>query len=172
MNFSHLWCVVYTFQEKGNEDASGQSVDNSAFVSRYESADTSCTSETSPVFASGSGPIIREAKCVRPVTNMAEERQKFFSQREEVPTIPMSLENSSTSQRSPLVLQRTVIDSPRPSVNTEQQQPPPYHIAAAYSKQAAYFQKRTVSPAVTMSPAAPADSPVFPERKITDYKGR
>lgn len=141
-------------------------------MGRYESADTSCTSENSPVFASGSGPIIREAKCVRQVTNMAEERQKFFSQREEVPTVPMSRENLSTSQKSPLVLQRTVIDSPRPNVNTEQQQPPPYHIAAAYSKQAAYFQNRTVSPAVTVSPAAPADLPTFPERKITDHKGR
>jgi hypothetical protein len=169
LNFSHLKYVVYTFQDKGNGDASGQSVDNLAFVTRYESADT-CTSETSPVFASGSGPIIREAKCVRQITNMAEERQKFFSQREEVPTIPMSVENSSTSQKSPLVLQRTVIDSPRPSVNTEQQQPPPYHIAAAYSKQAAYFQNRTVSP--VQSAAAPVDTPMFPERKISDHKGR
>lgn len=141
-------------------------------MSKYESADASGTSETSPVFASGSGPIIREAKYVRQVTSIAEERQKFFSQREEVPTIPMSLENSSASQISPLVLQRTMIDSPRPSINTEQQQPPPYHIAAAYSKQAAYFQNRTVSPAITMSPAAPADTPVFPERKISDHKGK
>lgn len=156
-------------QDKGNEDASGQSVDNSGIVSRYENADT-CTSETSPVFASGSGPIIREAKCVRQVTNMAEERQKFFSQREEFPPIPVPLENSSTSQKSPLALQRTVIDSPRPSINTDQQQPPPYHIAAVYSKQAAYFQNRTVSPAAIMSPAVPADTPVFLERRISDHK--
>lgn len=141
-------------------------------MSKFESADASGTSETSPVFASGSGLIVREAKCVRQVTSIAEERQKFFSQREEVPTIPMSFENSTTSQISPLVLQRTVIDSPRPSFNTEQQQPPPYHIAAVYSKQAAYFQNRTVSPAVPMSPVAPADTPMFPERKISDHKGR
>jgi hypothetical protein len=171
MDFSHLKCVVCTFQDKGNEDASGQNVDNSGIVSRYERADT-CTGETLPVFVSGSGPVIREAKCVRQVTNMAEERQKFFSQREEVAPISMPLENSSTSQKSPLALQRTVIDSPRPSINTEQQQPPPYHIAAAYSKQAAYFQNRTVSPAAIMSPAAPADMPVFLERKISDHKGR
>jgi hypothetical protein len=166
LNFSHLQYDVYSFQDKGIEGASGQRVDTSATESRYGCGDAS-TGETSPVFASGSGPIIREAKCVRQVTSIAEERQKFFSQKEEVPPIPMQLENSSTSQKSPLVLQRTVIDSPRPSVNTEQQlqHPPPYHIAAVYSKQAAYFQNRTVSP------AAPADMPVFLERK-SDYKGR
>jgi hypothetical protein len=118
---------------------------------------------------------------------MAEERKKFFRQREEVPTISMPLESYSTvadSQRSPLALQRTVIDSPRPSITAEQpQQPPPYHIAAAYSKQAAYFQVRTASPGAAVSPqtpvllVAPAKEVFTPadissEQAVTNYKGR
>jgi hypothetical protein len=165
----------------------GQSAGNSEIVNKYKSANI-CTDETSPVLASDTGPVIREAKYVRQVTNMAEERDKFFRQREEVPSISVPLESSSTvavSQRSPLALQRTVIDPPRPSITTEQQQPPPYHIAAAYSKQAAYFQVRTASPAATMFPqtpvpqAAPAkevlSSPGMsksPEQAVSNYKGR
>lgn len=176
----------HNFQNKVNEeDASVQSTDISGIVSKYEISDI-CTDESSPVLASDSGPIIREAKCVRKVTNMAEEREKFFNQREEVPTISMSLENPSITvgvQRSPLSLPRTLIDSSRSSITTDQQQPPPYHIAAAYSKQAAYFQ-RTGSPASViypqkpLSPVAPtkdlfvcADKSVFPE-EISDHEGR
>jgi hypothetical protein len=162
-----------------------QSTDISGIVSKYESSDI-CTDESSPVLASGSGPIIREAKCVRKVISIAEEREKFFNQREEVRTISMPLQNSSTVdlQRSPLALQRTLIDSSRPSITTDQQQPPPYHIAAVYSKQAAYFQ-RTGSPAAIIypqkpvSPTAPAkevftsaDTPVSPAEKISDHEGR
>lgn len=162
-----------------------QSTDISGIVSKYESSDI-CTDESSPVLASGSGPIIREAKCVRKVTNIAEEREKFFNQREDVSTISMPPENSSTTvdlQRSPLALQRTLSDSTRPSITTDQQQPPPYHIAAAYSKQAAYFQ-RTGSPATIIypqkpvSPAAPAkavfisaDTSMAAEEKISDHEG-
>lgn len=169
-----------------------QNAGNSEIVNKYKNANI-CTDETSPVLASDTGPVIREAKCVRQVTNMAEEREKFFRQREEVPSISMPLESSSAvtdSQRSPLALQRTVIDSPRPSITTEQpqqqqQQPPPYHIAAAYSKQAAYFQVRTASPAAGMSPQTPVPlvasarevlSPpgvsISPEQAVSNYKGR
>jgi hypothetical protein len=167
------------------EDASMQSSDISGMASKYESSDV-CTDENSPVLASGSGPIIREAKCVRKVTNMAEEREKFFSQREEVPAISVPLENSSAKvdlQRSPLALQRTLIESSRPSIISEQHQPPPYHIAAAYSKQAAYFQ-RTASPAAIISSQKPVsttapakeavtsvDMSLCPEEKISDHEG-
>lgn len=171
----------------------GQNAGNSETVSKYRSANI-CTDETSPVLASDTGPVIREAKYVRQVTNMAEEREKFFRQREEVPSISMPLESSSSvtdSQRSPLAMQRTVIDSPRPSITTEQPhqqpqpQPPPYHIAAAYSKQAAYFQVRAASPAAAMSPQTPVpliapakevlsppDVSISPEHAVSNYKGR
>jgi hypothetical protein len=165
----------------------GQNASNSEIMNKYNSSNT-CTDETSAVLASDSGPIIREAKYVRQVTNMAEEREKFFRQREEVPRNSMPLESSSTvtdSQRSSLALQRTAIDSPRPSIMTEQQQPPPYHIAAAYSKQAAYFQVRSTSPAAAMSPQTPVPlvapaKEVFPppgisispEQAVSNHKGR
>jgi hypothetical protein len=118
---------------------------------------------------------------------MAEEREKFFNQREEAPAISRPLENSSTMielQRSPVVFQRTTIESSRPTITTEQH-PPPYHIAAAYSKQAAYFQIRTENAATTLSPQKPvsatapakevfisADIALSPEQKISDHKGR
>jgi hypothetical protein len=188
LNFSQLKQRFYYFQNKENEeDSLGQNAGNSEIVNKYKNANI-CTDESSPVLASDTGPVIREAKYVRQVTNMAEEREKFFRQREEVPSISMPLESSSTvtgSQRSPLALQRTVIDSTRPSITTEQpQQPPPYHIAAAYSKQAAYFQVRTASPAAALPPQTPVTlvaaakevlSPpgvsISPEQAVGNYKG-
>jgi hypothetical protein len=164
-----------------------QNAGNSETANEYNSGNT-CTDDTSPVLASDSGPVIREAKYVRQVTNMAEEREKFFRQREEVPRISVPLKSSSTvtdSQRSSLASQRSVIDSPRPSIITEQQQPPPYHIAAAYSKQAAYFQVRSTSPAAVTSPQTPVPqvatakemfSPpgisISHEQVISNHKGR
>ncbi|XP_023717190.1 erbin isoform X2 [Cryptotermes secundus] len=181
--------VASSKNKENEEDSLGQNAGNSETASKYKSANI-CTDETSPVLASDSGPVIREAKYVRQVTNMAEEREKFFRQREEVPSISMPLESSSTvtdSQRSPLAMQKTVIESPRPSITTEQPhqqpQPPPYHIAAAYSKQAAYFQVRSASPAAAMSPQTPVplvapakevlsppDVSISPEHAVSNYK--
>ncbi|KAJ9582871.1 hypothetical protein L9F63_022783, partial [Diploptera punctata] len=143
----------------GNEEICDQMPETPVSTNKHESIKTS-TDENTPVLASGGGPVIREAKCVRQATSISDEREKFFNQKE------------GTASPVPSV---DVVDAARSrySITSE---PPPYHIAAAYSKQAAYFQVRS-SPAASLlsqKPASPvvhhAEVPVATEQKTSDEK--
>lgn len=68
--------------------------------------------ESLPVVAVDSGPVVREAKCIRKI-------------------------NLVNSNSDVMDLQPSFSSPP----DILQQQPPPYHIAAAYSKQAAFFRQ-------------------------------
>ncbi|PSN58457.1 hypothetical protein C0J52_00772 [Blattella germanica] len=132
--------------KENDEENVGQTVDT---PSKLESVEPSAD-ESTPVLASGSGPVIREAKYIRQVTSTGDEREKFFSQKEDIALSPSTIDFIDAA-------------SPRHSIASE---PPPYHIAAVYSKQAAYFNVRTSSPAASISSQIPA-SPDVPQLELS-----
>ncbi|XP_069694249.1 erbin [Periplaneta americana] len=159
-------------RSRGSEDDdTHQGADSSVVTNKQEIANVS--------IESGSHVIV-PGTCVQ-VRSTAEEREKFFSQREENQTVAMSFPletvtqaNTPTTtttttvnvQRLSVALQQSGVDSPRLSMASEQQQqqPPPYHIAAAYSKQAAYFQIRGSCP----GPAYTVQRPLSPSASVKE----
>ena len=87
----------------------------------------------------------------RSITSTHEDHEKFLNNREEIDTVNLEPSVDMYLARS------------RYSISPE---PPPYHIAAAYSKQAAYFNGTTSSPQSSLTSQKPA-SPVIHHSQIS-----
>nr|CAD7426839.1 unnamed protein product [Timema monikensis] len=120
-------------QEKGRAQERGRESTRNSITWQNNATASSRPSENSSVHASGDRPIIREAKFVRHINSSS-----LLQHAEKVNLIePTSLQSQLLVVDSEYFKNQRLNIEPK----TEQPlQPPPYHIAAAYSKQAIWFE--------------------------------